>query len=80
MHPSLLGEEIQAVDILHTKSFSDGKKKRERRKEMFIWKRFFCLFVTIYFQYFPFFCCIFTDRFLTRCTEAKRNLFLKYGC
>lgn len=32
MHPSPLEEEIQAVDILHTKSFSDGKKKEREEK------------------------------------------------
>lgn len=37
MHPSLLGEEIQAVDILHTKSFSDGKKKkREKKRDVYL--------------------------------------------
>lgn len=79
VHPSPLGEEIKAV-ILHTKSLSDGKK---RRKKVFIWKRmiFFCHEIFSIFSIFrKRFCSIFTNQFLNRRTEAKGNLFLEHGC
>lgn len=37
MRPGRLGDEIKAVDILHTESFSDGEK--QKKEEIFIWKK-----------------------------------------